>query len=212
MDLLQPQAAPKCFCNLVPLGVTMSWDDGCLGARASRPHQAWHSLAHLPHLDQPGMAPRLSFGLAAAVPADRVAACGIALKLSGGQRDRMRAGRPRSQAMHDGADHSRVKQGCFRQVPPPPCWADHSRKKLPIVFEDEPRMNTNRHEERWTSSGATTLRDESPPGARASRPPQSLSQSRPSPSPGSTGCRIAGKLSGNQRDRINRTRGRCTGR
>ena len=99
----------------------------------------------------------------------------------------------------------------FRQVPPPPCWADHSRKKLPIVFEDEPRMNTNRHEERWTSSGATTLRDESPPGARASRPPQSLSQSRPSPSPGSTGCRIAGKLSGNQRDRINRTRGRCTG-
>ena len=101
---------------------------------------------------------------------------------------------------------------CFRQVPPPPCWADHSRKKLPIVFEDEPRMNTNRHEERWTSSGATTLRDESPPGARASRPPQSLSQSRPSPSPGSTGCRIAGKLSGNQRDRINRTRGRCTGR
>ena len=25
------------------------------------------------------------------------------------------------------------------------------RKKLPIVFEDEPRMNTNRHEERWTS-------------------------------------------------------------
>ena len=29
---------------------------------------------------------------------------------------RMRAGRPRSQAMHDGADHTRVKQGCFRQV------------------------------------------------------------------------------------------------
>ena len=45
------------------------------------------------------MAPWLSFGLADAVPADRVAACSIALKLSGGQRDRMRAGRPRSQAM-----------------------------------------------------------------------------------------------------------------
>ena len=56
------------------------------------------------------MAPRLSFGLAAAVAADRVAACSIALKLSGGQRDRMRAGRPRSQAPQDGADHSRVKQ------------------------------------------------------------------------------------------------------
>ena len=84
------------FCAL---GVTMSWDEGFLGARASRPHQAWHSLGHLPHLDQPATAPWLSFGLAAAVPADRVAACSIALKLSGSQRDRMRAGRPRSQAM-----------------------------------------------------------------------------------------------------------------
>ena len=97
------------FCAL---GVTMSWDDGFpgarasrphndgfLGARASRPHQAWHSLGHLPHLDQPGTAPWLCFGLADAVPADRVAACSTALKLSGGQRDRVRAGRPRSQAM-----------------------------------------------------------------------------------------------------------------
>ena len=85
------------FCAL---GVTMSWDDGFLGARAGRPHQAWHSLGHLPHLDQPGTAPWLSFGLADAVPAHRVAACSIALKLSGGQRDRMRAGRPRSQGNH----------------------------------------------------------------------------------------------------------------
>ena len=89
----------KILLQFCALGVTMSWDDGFLGARASRPHQAWHSLGHLPHLDQPGPAPRLSFGLADAVPADRVAACSIALKLSGGQRDRMRAGRPRSQAM-----------------------------------------------------------------------------------------------------------------
>ena len=85
------------FCAL---GLTMSWDEGLLGARASRPHQAWHSLGHLPHLDQPGTAPWLSFGLADAVPADRVAACSIALKLSGGQRDSMRAGRPRSQGNH----------------------------------------------------------------------------------------------------------------
>ena len=89
----------KILLRFCALGVTMSWDDGFLGARASRPHQAWHSLAHLPHLDQPGTAPWLSFGLADAVPADRVAACSIALKLSGGHRDRMRAGRPRSQAM-----------------------------------------------------------------------------------------------------------------
>ena len=89
----------KMLLQFCAVGVTMSWDDGCLGARASRPHQTWHSLGHLPHLDQPGTAPWLSFGLAAAVPADRVAACSIALKLSGGQRDRMRAGRPRSQAI-----------------------------------------------------------------------------------------------------------------
>ena len=144
MDLLQPQAAPKCFCNFVTLGVTMSWDEGSLGARASRPHnegflgarasrphQAWHSLGHLPHLDQPGTAPWLSFGLAAAVSADRVAACSIALKLSGGQRDRMRAGRPRSQAR-----------------PSRRCRADHSRKNgRSFVNEDEPRMDTNEHEE-----------------------------------------------------------------
>ena len=67
------------------------------------------------------MAPWLYFGLAAAVPADRVAACSIALKLSGGQRDRMRAGRPRSQAMPS----RRCRGGCLagnfsesRRAPP----------------------------------------------------------------------------------------------
>ena len=90
----------KMLLQFSDLGVTMSWDEGFLGARASRPHQAWHSLGHLPHLDQPGTAPWLSYGLADAVPADRVAACSIALKLSGGQRDRMRASRPRSQGNH----------------------------------------------------------------------------------------------------------------
>ena len=81
------------------LGVAMSWDEGFLGARASCPHKAWHSLGHLPHTHQPATAPWLSFGLADAVPAHRVAACSIPMKLSGGQRDRMRAGRPRSQAI-----------------------------------------------------------------------------------------------------------------
>ena len=82
------------------LGVTLSWDDGFPGARASRPHhKAWHSLGHLPHLDRPGTAPWFSFDLAAAVPAGRVAACSIALKLSGGQKNRMRSGRPRSQGV-----------------------------------------------------------------------------------------------------------------
>ena len=83
------------------LGVTVSWDEGFLGARASRPHKAWHRLGHLPHLDQTETAPGLSFGLADAVPAHRVTACSIVLKLSAGQRDRMRAGRPRSQVIRD---------------------------------------------------------------------------------------------------------------
>ena len=94
------------------LGVTRSWDDGFPGARASRPHQAWHSLGHLPHLDQPGTAPWHSFGLADGVLAHRVAACSIALKLSGSQRNRMRAGRPRSRVirnrMRAGRPRSRV--------------------------------------------------------------------------------------------------------
>ena len=94
----------------------LSWDDGFLGARASRPHQAWHSLGHLPHLDQPGTEPWLSFGLAAVVPGDRVVACSIALKLSGGQRDRMRAGRPRSQAITPPLRGSRRSRAARRRL------------------------------------------------------------------------------------------------
>ena len=60
---------------------------------------------------------------------------------------------------------------CLFQMSAAPAWcADHSRKELPIEFEDEPRMNTNRHEYRWTSFAATPSRNEAHPGARASRP------------------------------------------
>ena len=84
----------------------------------------------------------------------------------------------------------RVESGeCLAR--PPPWRADHSREKQPIVFEDEPRMNTNRHEDRWTSMGATTLWDEVHPGARASRPHKSwhslvhlLHPARPATAPG----------------------------
>ena len=76
------------------LDVTMSWDDGFLGARASRPHNAWHSLGHLPHLDQPGTAPWLSFGLAATVTADVVAASKAARKLSNHHTDQDAGGTP----------------------------------------------------------------------------------------------------------------------
>ena len=154
------------------LGVTMSWDEGLLGARASRPHKAWHGLGHLPPLDRPGTAPWLSFGLADAVPAHRVAACSIALKLSGGQRDRMRAGRPRSQGNHsplEGESQKPSRQakadavGGGRRATsqkadvrplgnsrlpasrPPALPCGSFEEKQPIVDEDEPPMDTNKH-------------------------------------------------------------------
>ena len=63
----------------------MSRNGDPLGARASRPHKAWHSFACLRHFDQPRTASLLLFRPADAVPADRIAACSIALKLSGHQ-------------------------------------------------------------------------------------------------------------------------------
>ena len=111
----------------------MSWDDGFPGARASRPHKAWHSLGHLPHLDQPGMAPWLSFGLADAVPAGRMAACSIARKPSGGQRGRMRAGRPRSQAMPSRRCGGGCLAGDFSESRRAPFG------KLPFARESSPR-------------------------------------------------------------------------
>ena len=55
--------------------------EGFLGARASRPHNAWHSFGHPLHLDQPNGALAL-FGQAVAVTAGVVAACKAARKLS----------------------------------------------------------------------------------------------------------------------------------
>ena len=123
----------KMLLQFCALGVTRSWDEGLLGARASRPHQARHSLGHLPHLDQTETAPWLSYGLAAAVAADRVAACSIALKLSGGQRDRMRAGRPRSQAMPPRRCSGGCLAGDFSECRPAPFG------KLPFARKPGPR-------------------------------------------------------------------------
>ena len=183
------------------LGVTMSWDDGFPGARASRPHQARHSLGHLPHLDQPGTTPCLSFGLADAVPAHRVAACGIAVELSGGQRDRMRAGRPRSQGMPSRRHGGGVSGGRLLRKPtctlwetpvypravPPPCRADHSRKNSRSLMKTNhqwTRINTRTDRPPSTTTGAKMLLhfcpvgvtlswEEAHPGARASRPHKS---------------------------------------
>ena len=142
------------------LGVTMSWDEGFPGARASRPHQAWHSLGHLPHLDQPGTAPWLSFGLADGVLAHRVAVCSIALKLSGAKgtgcgrdarapraitpplRGSRRSRAARRRLMRWGAGGRLLRKPtctlwetpvCPRAGPPPPDRADHSRVKQRII-------------------------------------------------------------------------------
>ncbi len=75
---------------------------------------------------------------------------------------------------------------CFRQAPPLPCRADHPRVKHPSVNKDEPRMNTNRHKDRWTCLAATPSREEAP--RERGRPARTtLAQPRPSPRPDSTG-------------------------
>ena len=71
--------------QICPLGVTMSWEEGHPGARASRPHHARQSPGNLPDPDQPATAPRSSLCPADAVASGRMAASGFGLKLSGGQ-------------------------------------------------------------------------------------------------------------------------------
>ena len=54
-----------------------------LGARASRPHKAWHSRGYLPHLDQPDIIQSITFRLADSVPADVIAAWKSEMALKG---------------------------------------------------------------------------------------------------------------------------------
>ena len=79
--------------------------------------------------------------------------------------------------------------------------AHHSEGKQPFVNEDEPPMDTNRHEDRWTSfndnwrQNASALLSRwcdpvmggSPPGSAGVPPAQILPQLQPPPSPESTG-------------------------
>ena len=130
-----------------------SRDDDFLGARASRPHKAWRSLGDLSHFDRLGTAPWLPLRLADGVAAGRVAACSLDGQ-GGGQthlrsgapwrrtpfkragcgrpgigrrnvcRDRMRAGRPRSQAMTPGCAVGR------RLLKNPTCTPSRSKSGL----------------------------------------------------------------------------------
>ena len=80
--------------RICALGVTMSWDEAPPGARASRPHKSWHSLAHLLDPDRPATVPGLCFGRAHAVPAGRVAGCNVAGKLSDHHKQQHAGGTP----------------------------------------------------------------------------------------------------------------------
>ena len=66
------------------------------GSAGVPPAQHWHCLGHLLGAARPATAPGLCLGRSHAVPGGRVAGCPFAGKLSGTQRQRMRAGRPRS--------------------------------------------------------------------------------------------------------------------
>ena len=54
-----------------------------LGARASRPHKAWHSRGYLPHLDQPGTIQSLTFRLFDSVPIGTIEVWKSELALTG---------------------------------------------------------------------------------------------------------------------------------
>ena len=100
-------------------------------APSSRPPVRSCGLAHLPDpLRQPLGSDRLERSamallpaLAAAVPAHRVAAVQPSHWLSGSQRDRMRAGRPRSARFPVADTGGRRFSFGFKQVRPPPCQA-----------------------------------------------------------------------------------------
>ena len=114
------------------LGVTMSWDEGFPGARASRPHKTWYSLTHLLDPDRTATTPWLCFGRTHAIPAGSVAGCRIAGKLSDNPRERMRAGRPRSRGVSSRWCSGGYPVGKFSESRRAPFG------KLPFVREPRP--------------------------------------------------------------------------
>ena len=90
-------------------------------------------------------------------PAGRLG-CNIALKLSDGQRDSMRAGRPRSRGCRLDGEVGGIRRATSlkaglsplgnSRLPAsraPALAARSFEEKQPIVNEDEPRMDTNKH-------------------------------------------------------------------
>ena len=114
-----------------------------------------------------------------------------------------------------GKDSEEVKQ-----VLAPALERGPFEEKQPAVHKDEPRMNTNGREDRWTSFGATTSWDEAPrergrpartkPGTasaisstridRQRRHVLCFGRAHAVPAGRVAGCRIAGKPSGRRRE------------
>ena len=164
------------------LAATPSWEESPPGSAGVPPAQHWHSLAPLSHMARPATAPGFHFGRAHAVPASRVAGRHIAGKLSGTQRQCMRAGRPRSRWAPPPS--LLLLQGERAGLPGPElCRADHTRMKHPIVNQDEPRMNTKAYEPPWLRRS----HGRKPPRERGRPARTTLAQPCPSPPPGSTG-------------------------
>ncbi len=146
-----------------------------------RPHDTGTASPISSTRARPATAPRFRFGRAHAVSAGRVAVCRITGKRSGHPTQRMRARRPRSRwgaSSHPSCSARRhCPCRCGRAVP-----LRVSSVKHPILKKDEPRMNTNGHEDRWTCLAATPSREE---GRERGRPARTtLAQPRPSPPPG----------------------------
>ena len=166
------------------LAAAPSWEEAPPGSAGVPPAQHWHSLSHLLHPARPATAPRFCFSRAQAVAAGRVAGCHIAGKPSGTERQCMRAGRPRSRRGASSHPSCSARRHwpcrCGSAVP-----LRVSSVKHPIVNKGEPRMDTNRHEYRWTCLAAMTSRDE---GRERGRPARTtLAQAYPPPPSGSTG-------------------------
>ncbi len=171
------------------LAATTSWDEGRERGRPART-----TLAQPRPSSRPG-----STGNAPTIPlqpspwgsrrqGDRAP---ITEKRSGHPTQRMRARRPRSRrgaSSHPSCSarrHCPCRCGRAALLRGPSSVLRVSSVKHSIVNKDEPRMDTNGHEDRWTCLAATTSRDEGRERGRLAR--TTLAQAYPSLPPGSTG-------------------------
>ena len=152
MDLLQRQAAPKCFGNFVPL---VSRRNGSMPTRErGRPARTNPPAASA--ISSTGINRQRRPASASAGPmrfsAGRAVGCNIAGKLSGNRRDSMRAGRPRSRGCRPDGEVGGIRRATSlkaglsplgnsrlpaSRAPAPHDGADHSRVKQ-VLFQTSP--------------------------------------------------------------------------